>query len=96
MSRSPLFDSLRQALRIAALAAREQPGAPPIDELIDMARTRRRFIRDSAMATAGLAIAGCRAPAPPAPTNTTPTGPAAAANKRIASGTNAFAACSCV
>ena len=84
MSRSPLFDSLRQALRIAALAAREQPGAPPIDELIDMARTRRRFIRESALATAGLAIAGCRAPAPPAATNTTPGVPAAAGNARIA------------
>jgi monoamine oxidase len=84
VSRSPLFDSLRQALRIAALAAREQPGAPPIDELLDMARTRRRFIRDSAMATAGLAIAGCRTPAPPAATNTTPGLPAAAASMRIA------------
>ena len=84
MSRSPLFDSLRQALRIAAIAAREQPGAPPIDELIDMARTRRRFLRDSAAATAGLAIAGCRTPAPPAPTNTTPAVPASAANLRIA------------
>ena len=84
MSRSPLFDSLRQALRIAALAAREQPGAPPIDELIDMARTRRRFLRDSAMATAGLAIgAGCTTPAPPAG-NATPSAPAAARDARIA------------
>ncbi len=74
MSRSPLFESLRRALRIAALAAREQPGAPPIDELIDMARTRRRFIRDSAMATAGLALAGCTTPAPPAG-NASPAGP---------------------
>jgi monoamine oxidase len=77
VSRSPLFDSLRQALRIAALAARDRPDAPPIDELIDMARTRRRFMRDSALATAGLAIsAGCSTPAPPA-TNATPTAPAA-------------------
>ncbi|MEX2273863.1 MAG: twin-arginine translocation signal domain-containing protein, partial [Vicinamibacterales bacterium] len=84
VSRSPLFDSLRQALRIAALAAREQPGAPAIDELIDMARTRRRFIRDSAMATAGLAIgAGCTMPAPPAG-NATPGAPAAARDARIA------------
>ena len=84
MSRSPLFDSLRQALRIAALAAREQPGAPPIDELIDMARTRRRFIRESAMATAGFAIAGCRTQTPPAATNTTPGAPAPAGSARIA------------
>lgn len=86
MSRSPLFDSLRQALRIAALAAREQPGAPPIDELVDMARTRRRFLRDSAMATAGLAIsAGCT-PAPPAgnATPNAPNAPAAARDARIA------------
>ena len=70
MSRSPLFDSLRQALRSAALAAREQPGAPPIDELIDMARTRRGFLRDSALVSAGLVIStGCSRPAPP--TNTT-------------------------
>lgn len=84
MSRSPLFDSLRQALRIAALAAREKPDAPPIDELIDMARmrltdeerSRRRFMRDSALATAGLAItAGCSTPAPPA-ANATPGAPA--------------------
>jgi monoamine oxidase len=84
VSRSPLFDSLRQALRIAALAARERPDAPPIDELIDMARmrqidaalTRRGFMRNSAVATAGLAIsAGCSTPAPPA-TNGTPAAPA--------------------
>jgi monoamine oxidase len=87
VSRSPLFDSLRQALRIAALAARQQPGTPPIDELIDMARTRRRFIRDSAMATAGLALAGCRTPAPPAASNASgasPAVPAAAGSMRIA------------
>ena len=65
MSRSPLFDSLRQAFRVAALAARERPGAPPIDELIEMALTRRRFIRDSMLATGALAInAGCRGGAP--------------------------------
>jgi len=84
VSRSPLFDSLRQALRIAAIAAREEPGAPPIDELIDMAQSRRRFVRESALAAASLAIAGCRTPTPPAPTNTTPALPAAAANMRIA------------
>lgn len=84
MPRSPLFDSLRQALRIAALAAREQPDSPPIDELIDMARTRRRFLRDSALATAGLAIsAGCSTPAPPS-TNATPRPRAASGGTRIA------------
>lgn len=72
MSRSPLFDSLRRALQLAALASRQQPGVPPIDELIDMARTRRQFIRQSALATAGLALAGCSpSPAPPS-SNATP------------------------
>jgi monoamine oxidase len=78
VSRSPLFDSLRQALRIAALAARERPDLPPIDEMLDMARTRRRFLRDSAMATAGLAIAGCSPATPPASSNATPGAPAPA------------------
>jgi monoamine oxidase len=40
--------------RIATLAARNRPGVAPIDELIDMAYSRRRFIRDSAVATAAL------------------------------------------
>jgi monoamine oxidase len=75
---------LRRALRIAALAAREHPGAPPLDELLDLARTRRRFLRDSALATAGLAIgAGCSRPAPTS-SNATPGVPAAARNARIA------------
>jgi len=91
VSRSPLFDSLRQALRIAALAARDRPGSPPIDELIDMARmrqietarTRRRFMRDSALATAGLVVTGCSTPAPPS-TNASPAAPAAPRGTRIA------------
>jgi monoamine oxidase len=55
MSRSPLFGSLRQALRIAAASARGRPGTPPIDELLDIACTRRQFLRDSAAAGAALA-----------------------------------------
>jgi monoamine oxidase len=75
---------LRRALRIAALAAREHPGAPPLDELLDLARTRRRFLRDSALATAGLAVgAGCSRPAPTSG-NASPGVPAAARNARIA------------
>jgi monoamine oxidase len=68
VSRSPLFDSLRRAFRIAALAARERPGAPPLDELLDITRTRRQFLRDSALATAGVALTGCSrgTPAPAA------------------------------
>jgi monoamine oxidase len=45
--------------------------------LTDQERSRRRFMRDSALATAGLAItAGCSTPAPPAATNATPGAPA--------------------
>lgn len=86
MARSPLFDSLRQALRIAAIAARERPDLPPIDELIDMSRTRRRFIRDATLATAGLVLTGCRAA--PQTTQTPPAGtgspaPASPSSARI-------------
>ena len=52
-------------MRIAAIAARDNPTLPPIDELIDMARSRRRFIRDASFATAGLVLTGCSKPAPP-------------------------------
>lgn len=63
MSRSPLFDSLRRAMRIAALSERRTPGLPPIDELIDMGLTRRKFLRDSSLAAAGLIVgAGCSSP----------------------------------
>jgi monoamine oxidase len=72
VARSPLFDSLQQALRIAAVSARRKRGMPPIDELLDMAYSRRRFLRDSATATAALAtgiwVYGCdRQPSPPPP-----------------------------
>ncbi len=77
MARSPLFDSLRQAFRIAAIAARERPGAPPVDELIEMALTRRRFLRHSALAGAGLALGvGCARPGAPA-NNGSPGAPSA-------------------
>jgi len=51
-------------MRIAAIAARDNPTLPPIDELIDMARSRRRFIRDASIATAGLVLTGCSKPSP--------------------------------
>ena len=77
MSRSPLFDSLRRAFRVAAVAARERPGMPPIDELVEMAISRRRFLRASAAATAAALAAGCArsdAPPPPAAAPALPTG----------------------
>ena len=70
MARSPLFGSLRRALRIAAISTRREPGVPPIDELLDMAYTRRRFLQHSAAATAALATGiwsyGCDRKSPPA------------------------------
>lgn len=58
--------------RVAALAARERPGAPPLDELIDMAYSRRRFLRDSAAITSGALLVGCGRAETPAPAGTTP------------------------
>jgi monoamine oxidase len=74
VARTPLFHSLRQAIRVAAFAARQDPGGPAVDEIIDMAYSRRRFLRNTAVATAALA-AGCSptptkeqgTPATPAP-----------------------------
>ena len=84
MARSPLFHSLRRAIRIAAIAARQEPGTPPIDELIDIARSRRLFLKQSAIAGAGLALASCSpAPAPPAG-NATPRTPAAGGSRGAA------------
>jgi monoamine oxidase len=68
VARSPLFSSLRRAFRLAALASRRRPGAPPIDELVELAYSRRRFLRDSALVTAAGLVASCQraeAPAPP-------------------------------
>ena len=73
MARTPLVDSLRRAFRLAAISARRGPGTPPLDELVEIAYGRRRFIRDSALASAAvLTAAGCRqneqaAPAQPPP-----------------------------
>jgi len=69
-------------MRIAALAERRTPGRPPLDELIDMGLTRRRFLRDSSLATAGLLLgAGCSSSTPDSPAATTPV---TGANARIA------------
>ncbi|MET0229835.1 MAG: FAD/NAD(P)-binding protein, partial [Rhodanobacteraceae bacterium] len=62
MARTPLVDLLRRAAAIAAVARRT--GAP-LDEVIDRDRAlrvdhaRRRFLRDSAGASAALALAAC-------------------------------------
>ena len=61
MSRSPLFHSLRRAFRIAAVSSRRGAGAPPIDELIDLAYSRRTFLRRSVVVGAGAAVASLTA-----------------------------------
>lgn len=78
MSRSPLFGSLRRAFRLAALSSRGGGRTPPIDELIDMAYSRRRFLRQTAAVGAGVAatsLAGCaRGEGPSGPAGSTSPG----------------------
>jgi monoamine oxidase len=61
-------DSLRRAFRLAAIASRRRPHTPPLDELIEIAYSRRRFLRDSALVSAAALTARCSQPAssPPA------------------------------
>ncbi len=85
MSRSPLFQSLRRAFRVAAVASRERPGMPSVDELFEMALTRRRFLGASAVTAAAAIAAGCgRSDTPPPATATTPPLPPGAQPPRIA------------
>ena len=62
MARSPLFELLQRAARIAA-ASNESPA--PLDEFVErvhaqrMDASRRRFLRDGSAAAAGLLLAGC-------------------------------------
>src|SRR5262245_14792959 len=45
-------------MRLAALAARQRPDLPSIDELIEMTYSRRRFLKVSAFMAAATAV-GC-------------------------------------
>jgi monoamine oxidase len=81
VSRTPLFDSLRRVLRAAALAAREHPGLPPADEIVDLACSRRRFLQTGA-ALAALSAGCAPADAPPQATPQPP--PAVPGQPRIA------------
>jgi monoamine oxidase len=58
-------------MRLAALSARRGPSTPPLDELVEMAYSRRRFLRDSAVIGAGAVAAACTTDAPP-PSQGTP------------------------
>ena len=85
MSRSPLFDSLRLAIRAAAIAAREHPGVPPVDELIEIALSRRRFVRNSMLAAGGLLVnAGCGRGTPSTADTPPAAAPSGARDTRIA------------
>ena len=81
MARTPLFDSITRAIRLATLAARERPDQPPLDELIEMAFSRRRFLKVSALAAAGTMV-GC-APGQSSSTRTGAAGGAGAARIAI-------------
>ncbi len=85
MARTPLVDSLRRALRFAAVEARRGPKTPPIDELIEMTCSRRRFLRDTAVVTAAAALGvSCRREPPPSGSAASPAGRGSAGAPRIA------------
>jgi monoamine oxidase len=82
-----LFGSLRRALRIAALSTRQEAGAPSIDDILARAYTRRRFLRESAVATVGLSFGAlaCRSEPGPSPAQAPPpSSSATSAGPRIA------------
>jgi monoamine oxidase len=72
VARSPLFGSLRLAMRMAAAASRHDAGGPSIDELLERTYSRRRFLRDSALAGAAVTFGafGCRREPAPATSET--------------------------
>ena len=72
MARTPLISSLQRAFRLAALSQRRGPNTPPLDELVELAYSRRRFLRQSAAVSAAALAVGCggAAPAPTAPAST--------------------------
>jgi len=65
VARTPLVASLRRAFQLARLANRRTPDTPPLDELVEMAYSRRSFLRQSAVVSAGAVLtASCRGAAP--------------------------------
>jgi monoamine oxidase len=78
VARTPLITSLRRAFRLAALSERRGPETPPLDELVEMTYSRRRFLKQTAAASAVAAAIGCRGPSAPAPSSggTPPPAPA--------------------
>jgi monoamine oxidase len=88
VARTPLIASLRRAYRLASLAARRGPSTPPLDELVEMAYSRRRFLHQSAVVSAAALATGCGGTAPSAPapagTATAPAGAPPAGPPKIA------------
>jgi monoamine oxidase len=51
--------SLRRAFQLARLANERTPDTPPLDELVDMAYSRRSFLRQSALVSAAVLSTKC-------------------------------------
>jgi monoamine oxidase len=51
--------SLRRAFQLARIASKRGPDTPPLDELIEMSYSRRRFLQHSAIVSAGALAARC-------------------------------------
>jgi monoamine oxidase len=75
---------LRRAFRVAAVASRERPGVPSVDELFEMSLSRRTFLGTSAAAAAAIAAGCARSESPAPPGAATPALPPGAQVPRIA------------
>jgi monoamine oxidase len=77
VARTPLVASLRRAFQLARLANQRKPDTPPLDELVEMAYSRRGFLRQSAIASAAILTARCGGSptSTPAPTDQSPAPP---------------------
>jgi monoamine oxidase len=74
--------SLRRAFQLARIAGNRKPDTPPLDELIEMSYSRRRFLQHSAIVSAGALAARCgggTTVAPPAANQAPATPPPAVA-----------------
>lgn len=67
MARTPLVASLRRAFQLARLANQRKADTPPLDELVEMAYSRRGFLRGTAIASAAVLASRCGSPSPTAP-----------------------------
>lgn len=89
MPRTPLIASLRRAFKLARLANQRGPDTPPLDELVELAYSRRSFLRQSAVFSAAALSARCGtgstvAPPPVDQAPVTPGAPPVAGAPRVA------------